>query len=37
MLDGDPEVRALVLHGRDDAGLAVSPLDGADSRGAAQR
>src|SRR5437764_375589 len=36
MLDGDAAMRPLVLHGRDDAGLAVAPFDGADTGGAPQ-
>src|SRR5436305_14080260 len=36
MLDRDAGMRALMLHGRDDAGLAVAPFDRADTGGAAQ-
>src|SRR5205814_418122 len=37
MLDGDAGMRPLMLHGRDDAGLAVAPFDRADAGGAPQR
>ena len=37
MLDRDAGMRPLMLHGRDDAGLAVAPFDGADTGGAPQR
>jgi len=37
MLDRDAAMRLLVRHGRDDAGLPVAPLDGADAGGPAQR
>ena len=37
MLDRDAAMRPLVLHGRNDAGLAIAPFDRADAGSAAQR